>query len=108
VVAGLEVSDETLSLDVIREVALGPGHYLGHRQTLARMETDYLYPDLADRSAPSVWEAEGSPDMLQRAQERVHEVLAAHYPDHIDPKLDAAIRDKFPIVLPREVMRWKK
>ena len=108
VVAGLEVSDETLSLDVIREVALGPGHYLGHPQTLARMETDYLYPDLADRSAPGVWEAEGSPDMLQRAQERVREVLATHYPNHIDPKLDAAIRDKFPIVLPREVMRWKK
>ncbi|MCP4982323.1 MAG: trimethylamine methyltransferase, partial [Gammaproteobacteria bacterium] len=52
VVAGIEVNDETLSLEVIREVALGPGHYLGQPQTLELMETDYLYPDLADRSAP--------------------------------------------------------
>lgn len=107
VVAGLEVSDETLSLDVIREVALGPGHYLGHPQTLARMETDFLYPNLADRSAPGVWEAEGSPDILQRAQARVRHVLATHYPDHIDPKLDATLRAHFPIVLPPEAMGRK-
>jgi trimethylamine--corrinoid protein Co-methyltransferase len=104
VVAGLEVNDETLSLDVIREVALGPGHYLGHQQTIERMETDFLYPHLADRSAPGVWEAEGSPDILQRAQEQVQQVLATHYPDHIDPKLDGAIRERFPIVLPRAAM----
>ena len=33
-VRGVEVNDETLSIDPIREVCLnGPGHYLGHEQT---------------------------------------------------------------------------
>ena len=36
-VRGIEVTDETLSLDAIKEVALDPGHYLGHPQTLALM-----------------------------------------------------------------------
>lgn len=105
VVAGLEVNDETLSLDVMREVALGAGHYLGQPQTLARMETDYLYPDLADRSAPGIWEAEGSPDILSRAQEKAKAVLSTHYPSHIDAKTDAAIRAKFPILLAEKDMR---
>ena len=38
-VRGIEVSDETLSLDVIREVALGPGPDLGHPQTLELMQS---------------------------------------------------------------------
>ncbi|MCP4335175.1 MAG: trimethylamine methyltransferase [Gammaproteobacteria bacterium] len=111
VIAGIEVNDETLSLDVIREAALGPGHYLGQPQTLELMETDYLYPDLADRSAMGTWEEEGSLDIMMRARQSVKEVLSSHYPDHIDTGVDAAIRDKFPIKLaPAEMQagndRW--
>ncbi len=105
VVAGIEVSDETLSLDVIREVALGPGHYLGQPQTLELMETDYLYPDLADRSTPGAWEEEGSLDIMARARQGVKEVLSSHYPDHIDAQTDAAIRARFPIRLAQADMQ---
>jgi trimethylamine:corrinoid methyltransferase-like protein len=38
-VRGIEVDADTLSVAVIRDVCLnGPGHYLGHAQTLARMQ----------------------------------------------------------------------
>ncbi len=99
VIAGIEVNDETLSLDVIREVALGPGHYLGQPQTLQRMETDYLYPELADRSTPGAWEEEGSIDMMMRAQQRVKQILSSHYPSYIDTKTDASIRARYPVRL---------
>ena len=104
VLAGLEVNESTLSIDVIRETVLGPGHFLGHAQTISRMETDFLYPEIADRSAPGVWEAEGSPDIFDRARDVVKQVMKSHFPAHIDPDLDDAIRDKFPIVLPKEAM----
>ena len=105
VLAGIEVNEETLSVDVIRNVALGVGHYLGQDQTIARMETEYLYPDLADRNAPGVWQAEGAKDMLARAQERARATLKSHYPTHIDKQTDAAIRAKFPILLAEKDMR---
>ncbi len=105
VIAGIEVNDESLSLDVMRDVAFGAGHYLGQAQTLELMETDYLYPDLADRSAPGIWEEEGSIDMMERAQHSVKQVLSTHYPDHLDAKTDAAIRAKFPIRLPDSDMK---
>src|SRR3546814_7991831 len=34
---GIEVTEESLSLDVIDDVCKGPGHFLGHAQTLALM-----------------------------------------------------------------------
>ncbi len=105
VIAGIEVNDETLSLDVIREAALGPGHYLGQPQTLALMETDYLYPDLADRSTPGAWEEEGSLDIMARARASASEVLSEHYPTCIDEQTDAAIRARFPIRLDPADMR---
>ena len=44
-VRGIEVNDDTLALEAIREVCLsGPGHYLGHEQTLRLMQSEYVYP----------------------------------------------------------------
>ena len=67
--------------------------------------SEYEYPDLADRSTPGEWEAAGSPDIRQLAGERVKSILSTHYPEYIDPAIDAKIRDTFPILLPQEVMQ---
>jgi trimethylamine--corrinoid protein Co-methyltransferase len=104
-VRGIEVTDQTLSYDVIEEVVHGEGHYLRQPQTLELMLSEYAYPALADRATPSEWEEQGSPDMRQRAATRVNEILSTHYPEYIDPEIDRKIRDKFPIVLAEEVMR---
>lgn len=104
-VRGIEVTDETLSLDVIRAVVHGEGHYLRAGQTLGLMRTEYEYPSLADRTTPGEWEAAGSPDIRRRAGDRVREILSTHYPEYIDPAIDARIREQFPILLPREQMR---
>jgi trimethylamine--corrinoid protein Co-methyltransferase len=98
-VRGIEVSEETLSVEAIKEVALDPGHYLGHPQTLALMETEYLYPSVGDRAAQGVWEEEGSKDMLTRAHEKVVEVLSSHYPNYLGREADEAIRARFSIAL---------
>ena len=37
----------------------------------------------------------------QRANARVKEVLSTWYPECIEPRTDTAIRDRFPIRLPR-------
>ncbi len=110
-VRGIEVTDDTLSVEAIKQVALDPGHYLGHPQTLALMESEYLYPEIGDRSPQGAWEEDGAKDMLARAHEKVVEVLSSHYPSYIDAKTDAAIRERFPIRLPSEAMgpgsgRW--
>lgn len=104
-VRGIEVTEETLSYDVIRSAVEGTGHYLDQAQTLSLMKTEYLYPRLSDRSRIEEWEAAGSPDIRRRARERVREILRDHYPTHIDPAIDAEIRRRFPVLIPPHSMR---
>ncbi|MGL4592827.1 MAG: trimethylamine methyltransferase family protein [Aestuariivirga sp.] len=111
-VRGIEVNDETLSLDVIANVCIdGPGHYLGNEQTLALMQKEYVYPQVANRMSPKEWNEAGKPEIVERAAARKREILSAYYPDYIPREIDAAIRAKHDIKLPREVMepgdpRW--
>ena len=104
-VRGVEVSEDALSFDVIRDVVMGPGHYLGHPQTFSRMKTDYLYPDIADRRSISEWEDAGARDIRDVARDRVRKVLAEHYPEHIPDHVDAQLRAQYNILLPRARMR---
>ena len=97
---GIEVSDETLSLETIREVCVGgPGHFLGHDQTLALMQSDYFYPALGDRSTPQEWDKNDRKDLLAEARLRTREILAGPPPRHISPEVDTAVRARFPIRL---------
>ncbi|MCP5087704.1 MAG: trimethylamine methyltransferase [Rhodobacteraceae bacterium] len=104
-VRGLEVSDETLSVDVIRECALNPGHYLGHAQTLSLMESQFHYPLLADRRTPDLWEEAGSPTSYEQAADMARDILSRHFPNHFSAALDEDIRRKWPIHLPASYRR---
>src|SRR5438552_10573434 len=105
-VRGIEVNDETLSVDVIREVCLeGPGHYLGHDQTLSLMQKEYIYPELGNRMSPKEWNEAGRPDIVERASARKMEILTTYYPEYISEPIDDFIRSRHDIKLPREVMR---
>jgi trimethylamine--corrinoid protein Co-methyltransferase len=105
-VRGIEVTDATLSVEAIRDVCTrGPGHFLGHPQTLALMQTEYVYPNVADRLSPKAWAEYGKPEALQMAVMRKKEILEGHYPGYISGATDAAIRQRFDIRLDRERMR---
>jgi trimethylamine--corrinoid protein Co-methyltransferase len=100
-VRGIEVDEDSVSLETIRATCIGgPGHYLGTDQTLERMQTDYIYPVLADRSSPKEWEERGKPDLIAGATARKNAILAERAAARFDPATDAAIRARFNIHLP--------
>ncbi|MGO4914693.1 trimethylamine methyltransferase family protein [Pseudogemmobacter sp. W21_MBD1_M6] len=99
-VRGIEVNDDTTSLDVMRATCLGgPGHYLGTDQTLSMMQTEYIYPALGDRTSPKEWVEKGKPDLLRNATARKEKILAEPAAAAFAPDLDAEIRARFPIRL---------
>jgi len=104
-VRGIEVDQETLAAEVIETVVNGEGHYLGHPQTLARMKSDYLYPDIADRNSPNDWKDAGSLDIRERARIVAREVLQNHYPDYVDSGHQRWLRERYEILLPEAAMR---
>ena len=100
-VPGIDVTPDSTSLDAMKEVCLGgPGHYLGSDQTLALMQTEYIYPALGDRTSPKEWEELGKPDLLQKATARKSEILSRPSAARFDPAIDSVIRDRFKIHLP--------
>ena len=100
-VRGIEVTDETLALDTMRATCLGgPGHYLGSDQTLALMQTEYIYPALADRTSPKEWNEKDRPDLNKNATARKEAILSQRSAARFDPMVDRAIRDRFNIHLP--------
>ncbi len=100
-VRGIEVNDDTLSLDTMRATCLGgPGHYLGSSQTLALMQTEYIYPRHGDRTSPKEWVEIGKPDLVQKAIAHKRQILDGYFPRHISAEADAAIRQSHVIHLP--------
>ena len=100
-VRGIEVNDETMALDQIHDTCIGgPGHYLGTSQTLSRMQSDYVYPNLGDRTSPKEWVEMAKPDLLQKATARKDEILSERSAARFNAETDKALRSKFNIHLP--------
>jgi trimethylamine--corrinoid protein Co-methyltransferase len=98
---GIEVNDETLALDQMAAVCMGgPGHYLGTDQTLARMESDNVYPDLGNRMSPKEWVEKDRPDLIELATAKKEAILSQRSAARFDPATDQAIRERFNIHLP--------
>ena len=87
---GVEVSDETLALDVIAQV--GPeGQYLNKGHTRKHFREAW-YPHLFDRSDRKTWEDGGSRTLGERAAERVEEILGKYQPDPLPDGVRAQLR----------------
>ena len=99
-VRGIEVNDQTIGIQVMKDVCMGgPGHYLGHDQTIGLMQTEYIYPELSDRSSPKEWEELGKPNLVAKAVKRKTQILSEFVPQHIPEELDARIRADYDIRL---------
>jgi len=90
---GLEISEETLALDLIHEV--GPdGDYLNTDHTLNHYRKDW-YPKLFDRNNYEDWKANGEKTLRQRAREKALDILETHKPEplpaDVQKQLDAII-----------------
>jgi trimethylamine---corrinoid protein Co-methyltransferase len=72
----VEVSDETLALDLIAEVG-AHGQYLKAAHTRKHVR-DSWYPDLFERGTYSDWIQRGGKTLVERANARLQEILSEH------------------------------
>jgi trimethylamine--corrinoid protein Co-methyltransferase len=94
-VRGIDVSDESLAVNVIDRVGPG-GHYLADEHTLRYMRTEHYYPsDVFDRQGRDEWEADGAVDAWLRAKEAARKILTTHEPEPLEPEVDARIKARF-------------
>ena len=76
IAAGIEVDDETVALDAIRQVDIC-GNFLGQRHTRRHMK-DVWRPRLLDRSMWDAWIASGREGAYEKATALAGQLLAGH------------------------------
>ncbi len=86
IVRGFEINEETLALDLIREV--GPkGHFFAEPHTVRHFRQEFWFPQLMDRDLFHGWQQKGATTLLDRVKARVRDILASHKPKPLDAKL---------------------
>jgi trimethylamine--corrinoid protein Co-methyltransferase len=85
-------TDDDLAVDAILETPPG-GHFFGSSHTLARYETAFWRPILADWSNFENWRDAGGKDATVRAAEVWKRTLAGYEAPPLDPAVAEALRD---------------
>lgn len=85
--APIDVSEEALAMDAIREVGPG-GHYFGTQHTLDRYETAFYSPILSDWRNFESWSLAGQPTTFDHANRVFKETLASYERPPLDPAIE--------------------
>ncbi len=94
IMRGVEVSDETLLLDLIDQVGPG-GQFMSERHTARHCRAEIWTPTLMDRQPWVNWQSAGAQTMLDRIRAKLREILATHQP----PPLPAGAAEKIEAIL---------
>jgi len=86
VLRGFSVDEDTLALDVIRQVGIG-GNFLGEAHTYDHFRQELWFPTAFDRRRWDEWWADGARTMADWAHEHKVQILEGHHPTAPDPDL---------------------
>ncbi|MCF7876518.1 trimethylamine methyltransferase family protein [Candidatus Bipolaricaulota bacterium] len=99
VLRGIDVSDESLALDVIKDV--GPGNnFLTEEHTIKNSRSEEFYqPKVIDREDRNTWKENGARETRERSRERAREILKDSQNNLLSENVDRKIRQRFNIHL---------
>lgn len=95
-VGGIDVNDETLAFDVIKQIGPG-GHFVAAKHTRNYMRREHYDPTLSNREFREKWHKLGSKDAFLRAKEISNEMLNRPV-RRLPSQLRNRILEKFPEV----------
>jgi trimethylamine--corrinoid protein Co-methyltransferase len=87
---GIDVDEDHLAVEVIAQGGR-QGQFLTHPHTLKHLRSTQWRPRLICRSGYERWSAEGRTSLLDRAHERLNQILNTHTARPVDRKMAAAI-----------------
>ena len=97
-IRGMEVSPETLAVEVIQNVG-HDGHYLGESHTIERCRSEFWLPDLGDRSGLEAWWGGEQENTTTRCTQRWEGLLN----EYLEPMLDQTLKKQVQDYLSKEL-----
>ncbi|KXA91217.1 hypothetical protein AKJ63_01780 [candidate division MSBL1 archaeon SCGC-AAA259D18] len=77
-IEGVEVSDETLAIDLINKVGPIPGNYLNKEHTRKWWKKEQFVPQATNRMTPTEWVKKEKKDCIDHAKEKMREILETY------------------------------
>jgi trimethylamine--corrinoid protein Co-methyltransferase len=91
IVRGVKVDEETLAVDVIKNVGPG-GHYMSQKHTLDHVRELYQ-PTLFDRESEVTWVKAGKKDVRDMARMKAKQILQEHTPTPLPKDVQLRLRE---------------
>ncbi|MBL7174878.1 MAG: trimethylamine methyltransferase family protein [Desulfobacteraceae bacterium] len=98
-VEGIQVNDETLAFDLIKEIGPG-GHFVSERHTRRHMRSELYRPQLSDRETRVEWQDNGAKDARNRAAEKATEILDGEPRSLLTKQIRDRIKQEIPGINP--------
>jgi len=92
-IEGVDVSEETLAVDLIKEVGPIPGNFLTKEHTRKWWRKEQYTTRIADRITYPEWLKNGKKSALDNAKEKYEEILSNHKPVTLNREQDKAIEN---------------
>jgi trimethylamine--corrinoid protein Co-methyltransferase len=86
---GVEISADTLALDVIHDVGPG-GDFIATEHTLRNYRDDW-YPTLFERRRYTHWEADGALRLEERLSAKTVDIMDSHVPEPLPDAVRAEV-----------------
>ncbi|MBY9018463.1 MAG: trimethylamine methyltransferase family protein, partial [Candidatus Lokiarchaeota archaeon] len=108
---GITVNEDTIGLDVIKKVTTSEKkgvNFLAESHTRKHMKSELYMPRLSDRSRRSTWQKKGSKDIIERAREKVNQILKDHQPNKLENAMEEQLHNYMRKVKSRTLDDYKK
>ncbi|MEM2865499.1 MAG: trimethylamine methyltransferase family protein [Candidatus Bathyarchaeia archaeon] len=92
-IEGVEVTLETMAVDLINRVGPIPGHFLAEEHTRKWWKKEHFMPKAADMSSYPEWLRKGRKNALEYAKDRMGEILRTHEPKPLSEREDREINE---------------
>ena len=89
ILKGIEVSDESLAVDVIEAVGPG-GHFLAQKHTREHLRSERWFPAISNRLGLQEWKKEKL-DLWQRARREAKKIVESHRPEPLQKEVEEHI-----------------
>jgi trimethylamine--corrinoid protein Co-methyltransferase len=100
--SGIEVTDDNLAFDVIKQV--GPaGAYIMEAHTLEHFRKEQYFSKIVDQGKREAWERDGKRGILERARDEARKILSKHQEKELDPNLLKELDDYVKMTAARDL-----
>jgi len=92
IIKGIEVTPETLAIDLIDKVGPG-GHFLAEEHTVKHLHSEHWYPQYLDRWNFQRWADLGKLTLGDKINQKVKQILKEYRPEPLPPKIQKKIKE---------------